>query len=669
MAGPAPQLAHKVLPGRAHPPGATLTASGVNFSLFSEGATGVELLLFEKHDSPRPYQTIAYDPAVNRTFPFWHVLVEGLKAGAHYAYRVDGPHDPAAGHRFNREKVLIDPYALGNTKSLWRRGDACTPLDNVATSMRSVVIDPSGYDWEGDRPLRRPMEDTVIYEMHAAGFTSSPASRTARPGTFKALIEKIPYLKELGVTAVELMPVFDFDETDVVRNANGRPLCNFWGYGTIGFFAPQSAYCVSPEHGRHLDEFRDLVKALHRAGIEVILDVAFNLTGEGNHAGPVICFRGVDNRIYYRDHTGGRNIFNCDHPVAQKLILDSLRYWVKHAHVDGFRFDRGSLPESVAWQTELDEELADTKLIAEGWDPARFPGSRWAEWNGRYRDDVRRFARGEAGLAGAVATRIAGSSDLYQSHGATPVNSINFITCHNGFTMNDLVSYNSKHNEANGEGNRDGIDDNLSWNYGAEGVTSDPEIDAVRLRQIKNFATILMLSRGVPMMLAGDEVRRTQRGNNNAYCQHNELSWFDWDLVESNAGLLRYWKRIIEFRKQHPALRGNAFFSGQRNERGMPDVAWHGCRLNAPGWNDPEARVLAFTLAGFKGDADIHAMINMFWERLDFDVPPLADRYWFIAADTSRECPDDIADPGDELQYFGDTYGVEGRSIAVLVSK
>ncbi len=696
MATSAPQLAYSFAPGHPHPLGAIPMPEGVNFSLFSENATGVELLLFAGHDSPQPYQTIALDPTVNKTFHFWHVFVHGLEAGAHYAYRVDGPNDPGAGHRFNRNKVLIDPYARGNTNSLWKREDACTALDNIATSMRSVVIDPSTYDWEGDQPIGRPMEDTIVYEMHVGGFTASPASGTEHPGTFHAVIEKIPYLKELGVTAVELMPVFDFDEAGVLREVNGQPLRNYWGYSTLGFFAPQSAYCVSPEFGRHLDEFRDMVKALHKAGIEIILDVVFNHTDEGNHLGPVFSFKGIDNRVYYylvsedkryyRDYTGCGNTFNCNHPIAQKLIVESLRYWVKHGHVDGFRFDEGSVlardengapieHPPVVWQIELDEELADTKVIAEAWDAAglyqigHFPGDRWAEWNGRYRDDVRRFVRGDPGLTGAVATRIAGSADLYQANGEVPVNSINFVTCHDGFTMNDLVSYNVKHNDANGEGNRDGVNDNLSSNYGAEGVTDDAEIEAVRLRQIKNFATILMLSRGVPMMLAGDEVRRTQRGNNNAYCQNNELSWFDWDLVEKHSGLLRYWKRMIGFRKRHAAVRKNAFFSGKLNDRGMPDVAWHGCRLDSPGWNDPHARVLAFTLAGFDGDADIHVMLNMYWETLDFDVPPLTGRTWFVAADTSQDSPNDIADPGDEFQYYGDTYAVKGRSIVVLVSK
>jgi glycogen operon protein len=683
--------------GSPHPLGAIPDQDGVNFSLFSENATGVELLLFERHDAPEPFQVIPLDPFVNKTFHFWHVYVRELRPGAHYAYRVNGPWDLGAGHRFNRNKALIDPYAKGNTNSLWRRADACRPDNNVNTSMRSVVIDTSGYNWEGDRPLNRPMEDTIIYEMHASGFTKSPTSGVTHPGTFSGIIEKIPHLKELGVTAIELLPVFDFDETDILRVVDGRPLRNFWGYSTMGFFAPQSAYCVSPEGGCHLQEFRDLVKALHRASIEVILDVVFNHTDEGNHQGPVFSFKGIDNRVYYFlvpwdrqfyfDYSGCGNTFNCNHPIAQKLIVECLRYWVRETHVDGFRFDEGSilsrgedgapLPHPpVVWQIELDEELAETKVIAEAWDAAglyqigHFPGDRWAEWNGRYRDDIRRFVKGEPGLVGAVASRLAGSADLYQSLGELPINSINFITCHDGFTMNDLVSYNTKHNERNGEGNRDGINDNLSWNYGVEGDTNDPAVEALRERQIKNFATILLLSRGVPMILAGDEIRRTQKGNNNAYCQDNAISWCDWTLAQTHRdGMLRFWKRMIEFRKVHSTLRRRFFFTGAVNERGLPDVSWHGCKLNSPGWSDSDARALGVTLGGFDGEADIHVMLNMYWDSLEFEIPSLVGRRWFKTIDTALPSPEDIADPGNEVEFSGNIYAVQGRSIVVLVSQ
>jgi len=566
----------------------------------------------------------------------------------------------------------------------------------VATSMRSVGLETAGSDWQGDRPLNRPMEDTIIYEMHVRGFTQSPTSPVRHPGTFSGIIEKIPYLQDLGVTAVELLPVFDFDETAVLREVNGRALTNYWGYSTLGFFAPQSAYCVSPECGSHLREFRDMVKALHRAGIEVILDVVFNHTDEGNQLGPTFSFRGIDNRThyflvpwalqYYMDFSGCGNTFNCNHPIAQKLIVECLRYWVREAHVDGFRFDEGSILSRgedgmpsvyppVVWQIELDDELADTKVIAEAWDAAglyqigHFPGDRWAEWNGHYRDDIRRFVKGDPGMVGAVASRLAGSADLYQSRGQLPVNSINFVTCHDGFTLNDLVSYNQKHNEANGEGSRDGINDNLSWNCGVEGESDDPGVEALRNRQLRNFAAILLLSRGAPMFVAGDEVRRTQKGNNNAYCQDNETSWFDWMLVERNRDLYRFWKRMIEFRKRHRALHPGRFFTGALNERSLPDVAWHGTKLNSPGWDDPGGRALGVTLAGFRGDEDIHIMLNMYWESLDFELPSVPGRIWLKAVDTSQPPPLDIADFGYELPVAGNAHKVPGRCVVVLVNR
>ncbi len=681
--------------GQPHPLGATPQSGGVNFSLFSMNATGVELLLFATNDARQPFQTIRLDPYLNKTFHFWHAFVKDLPAGSHYAFRVDGPFQPGEGYRFNSNKVLIDPYARGNTNALWKRGDACGPEDNVATSMRSVVIDSSGYDWEGDRPLNRPMADTIIYEMHARGFTRSPSSGVAHPGTFAGIVEKIPYLVDLGVTAVELLPVFDFDETAVLRVENGRDMTNFWGYSTVGFFAPQSSYCVSPECGSHLKEFRDMVKALHRAGIEVILDVVFNHTDEGNHLGPVFSFKGLDNRSYYflvpgdpqyyMDFSGCGNTFNCNHPIAQKLIVECLKYWVREAHVDGFRFDEGSIlargedgaPSAhppVVWQIELDDELAETKAIAEAWDAAglyqigHFPGDRWSEWNGRFRDDIRRFVRSEPGMVGAVASRLAGSSDLYQQRGQSPINSINFVNCHDGFTLNDLVSYNEKHNLPNGEGNRDGINENLSWNCGVEGHSTDTGVEALRNRQVRNFAALLLLARGVPMFVAGDEVRRTQQGNNNAYCQDNEVSWFDWQLTGSNRGLLRFWKMLIAFRKRHATLHSGRFFSGVVNERGQPDVSWHGTRLNSPGWDDPQARTLAYTLGGQDGQPDLHIMMNMYWEPLDFEVPPVAGRQWFRAFDTSQPSPGDIFEPGAEPPAPGLTCMVDARSIVVLVN-
>ncbi|MDQ4069343.1 MAG: glycogen debranching protein GlgX [Actinomycetota bacterium] len=686
--------------GKAQPLGATVERerNGVNFSVFSEYATSVQLLLFPDHDSPGPDRVIDLDPEVNRSFHFWHCFVPDLGPGQIYAYRMDGPKNTSeTGCRFNPNKVLIDPYALGNVTTLWDRSNAVGSEDNVASSMRSVVLDPGDYDWEDDQFPNTRMSDTVIYEMHVRGFTRSPSSGVNDPGTFRGVIEKIPYLQSLGVTAVELLPIYDFDESQVLRNApDGPPLHNYWGYDPYGHFAPQSSYCVDPEEGAHLREFRDMVKALHKAGIEVILDVVYNHSNEGNHEGPTISFRGQANEAYYHlvphdkryymDYSGCGNTFNANHPLVTKYIIESLEYWVTECHVDGFRFDLGSVlsrgpdgaPMSVPpvlWNIELSRILSETKVIAEAWDAGglyqvgRFPGKRWCEWNGPYRDDIRRFLTGEPGIIGSVATRIAGSEDLFAPEEEWPSNSINFITCHDGFTLNDLVSYNFKHNEANGEQNRDGSDDNHSWNCGIEGPTDDPDIEALRTRQIKNAVVILLLSRGTPMLLGGDEFRRTQLGNNNAYCQDNELSWFDWSLADKNADMVRFFSAMIAFRKRFSTLRRDEFYTGAPNERGVPEVAWHGVRLDEPGWTDPLCRVLAFTLGGLHGEPDLHVMLNMYDLGLDFEIPELPDRAWGLAVDTAKPSPSDIADPGSETPVDGSTYHVFGRSAVVLVSR
>jgi isoamylase len=684
--------------GQPHPVGATPDAGGINFSVFSRNASAVQLLLFDSHDSPQPAQVIALDSTLNHTFLFWHIYVRGLPVGTHYAFRVDGPQDlHGQGHRFNPSKVLIDPYAKANTTTLWDRGAACGPDDNVATSMRSVVVDTEGYDWEGDTPIGRPMNDTIVYETHVSGFTKSPSSGVEHPGTFQGLIEKIPYLDELGITAVELLPVFEFDENENARLSpdGASRLTNFWGYSTIGFMAPNAEYCVSPEEGAHLDEFRDMVKALHKAGIEIILDVVFNHTSEGNHQGPTISFKGFDNSTYYytvasdhqyyMDYSGCGNTLDCNHPIVDKFILDTLEFWVTEMHVDGFRFDEGSILSRgedgaplqhppVLWNAELSEALAHTKVIAEAWDAAGlyqvgyFPGFRWSEWNGRYRDDARKFVRGDPGLVGAMATRIGGSADIYEPGGRLPINSINFIDCHDGFTMADIVSYNEKHNWANGEGNRDGNDDNMSWNCGAEGATDDPGILSLRHRQIKNFAAILMLSQGVPMFVAGDEIGRTQQGNNNAYCQDNELSWIDWSLLEENRELFRFFQGMIAFRKTHANLRRKGFFTGMVNERGLADIAWHGCRLFAPGWGDPASQVLSFTLGGFQGEPDIHVILNMSPEELEFEVPRVEGRTWLRVVNTAAAAPNDILAVSEGKPLDSDILAVAGRSVVVLVS-
>ncbi len=688
-------LLYQATKGDPHPLGSTVYPDGVNFSVFSQNAASMELLLFAEGNSTEPFQIIKMTDEGNKSFHFWHIFLVDAKPGLHYAYRVHGPEEKKPGHRFTPEKVLIDPYAYGNSMDLWNRGAACLPGDNLTQSMRSVVIDPLDYDWEGDRPLNRPMQDSVIYEMHVGGFTRAGNSHVTSPGTFRAVIEKIPYLQSLGVTAVELLPVFQFDDTEA-HEFEGNKLNNFWGYSTMAYFAPHPGYCESAGEAQHMTEFRDMVKALHKAGIEVILDVVFNHTDEGNHQGPTFSFRGFDNlnyyylvdgnQDYYYDYTGCGNTFNCNHPVGSKMIVECLRFWVEYMHVDGFRFDEGSVLSRgpggapmefppVLWQIELDDVLAETKVIAEAWDAAglyqvgHFPGFRWAEWNGVYRDTLRKFVAGEAGIVGDLADRITGSPSLYQSNGHLPINSVNFITAHDGFTLNDLVSYNNKHNEANGEGNRDGVDDNMSWNCGAEGPTDDPAINALREQQIRNFATLLMLSQGVPMFVMGDEVRRTQGGNNNAWCQDNPIGWFDWTQTQTEAGMLRFWSELIAFRKTHPAVHRARFFSGAINERGMPDISWHGTKLNEPGWNDPHARALAWTVAGSLAHSDIHVMVNMYWEPLTFEIPQIYERAWYTAVNTALPSPQDINAPGNEVLVNSHHVEVSGRSIVVLISR
>jgi glycogen operon protein len=656
--------------GSAHPFGVSTSPDGVNFSLFSESATEVILLLFDSETAAEPMQTVRLDPFENKTFHFWHVFVRGCGPGTYYAFRIDGPRDVAAGQRFNPNKILINPFARIISRKLWKRRDAVGEADNLATSMRCGIADPV-YDWEGDSPLKRPINETIIYELHVGGLTRSPSSGVKRPGTFAAVIEKIPYLQSLGITAVELLPIFEFDDTT-----------NYWGYSTIGFCCPHSGYAARP------NDFRDLVKALHKAGIEVILDVVFNHTDEGSEFGPTQSFRGIDNRTFYLldphnpsvylNYSGCGNTFNANHPLSQNFIVQCLRYWVQEMHVDGFRFDEGSIlargedgtplaHPPVIWQIELDDALAETKMIAEAWDAAglyqvgHFPGDRWAEWNGRFRDEVRRFVKGDPGLVGLIADRLGGSADIYQARGQVPCNSINFVTVHDGFTMNDLVSYNDKHNDANGEGNRDGINDNDSWNCGAEGPTIDPSIERLRRRQIRNFMTILLLSRGVPMLLAGDEVRRTQGGNNNAYNQNNGTSWFDWTLVDTNADLLRFVQRMIAFRLAHPALTRPTFYTGAANDRGIPDIVWHGTRLHSPGFDDPDGRALACTIAGVNGTGDLHVMMNMFWDPLDFELP---SGTWRVAIDTFADSPRDMDPPAAAVASV--SHAVHPRSIVVL---
>jgi isoamylase len=689
--------------GHAYPLGATVQEGGVNFSLFSKNATSVQLLLFERIDDPHPSQVIDLDPQVNRTFYYWHIFVKGIGHGQLYAYRVDGPYRPEDGVRFNKFKLLLDPYARSVAcEPHWSRAQAYGFGDNAATAMKSMVVDTSDYDWEGDEPLGRPMDETVIYELHVGGFTRHPSSGVSHPGTFAGLAEKIPYLQDLGITAVELLPVQQFDSQDVgvPYGPDGQRLTNYWGYAPVAFFAPHGAYCVSPDPIDYVREFRDMVKALHRAGIEVILDVVFNHTAEGDETGPTLSFKGLENRAYYMlqpdrrvyfNFSGTGNTINSNHSIVRRLIRDCLCYWVQEMHVDGFRFDLASVMSRdeagepmmnppIVWSIESDPILANTKIIAEAWDAAglyqvgEFTGERWAEWNGRYRDTVRRFIKGDPGTVQDLACRLIGSTDLVPAEKQATYQSINFITCHDGFTLNDLVSFNEKHNEANGEENRDGHNANYSWNCGVEGPTDDVTIERLRTRQIKNFLTILFLSQGTPMILSGDEARRTQLGNNNAYCHDNAIIWFDWCLLERYADIHRFCRGLIRLRHTHPTLHKKRVFECTPDLFGCPPstsgdalINWHGVFLCQPDWSYG-SRSLAFTLSGVDGDAAFHVMMNAYWEGLPFELPMPPHRgNWLRVVDTSLASPHDLVEPGDEVPVGQGVYRVGPRAVVVLM--
>ncbi len=671
-------------PGRHYPTGASADAEGVNFSIACRHAVVAELRLYEAALSSDPFQVIRLDPEEHRTFIFWHVYVEALPPGTYYTWRVAGP-----GQDLETASELLDPWARATSDSRWDRS-AAKAGGTTGTSLRGIVTTCADRSI-GTPPAARDETDVVIYELHVGGFTRHPSSGVDHPGTFAGLIEKIPYLKELGVTHVELLPIMAFDEQDVPPGAAARGLGNYWGYSSYGFFAPHPRYCVDPRLAPQ--EFGACVRALHGAGIGVLLDVVFNHTAEGGATGPTINFKALANEIFYhheagdpsryRDYTGCGNTINCNHPLVTNFILHCLEYWAQEHGVDGFRFDLASVfargedgaplrDPPLTWGIELSRALAQRPVIAEAWDAAglyhvgAFPGIRWAEWNGRYRDTLRRFVRGDPGLVGEVATRISGSQDMYGNR--SPQHSVNFITCHDGFTLYDLVSHGYKHNEANGEGNRDGSDDNLSWNCGAEGETSDGVVLALRLRQAKNLMAILLLSQGAPMILAGDEVLRTQRGNNNAYCQDNEISWFDWRFDESRRDMLRFTRGMIALRRRHPSLHRRRFLSG-RPVLGseMRDIAWHGERLDAPGWSDGNARFLAYTLAGAKaGEMPLHVILNMSDESRMVELPALPRYRWRRAADTGLDPPHDIAMPDPAAETVGNQYLAMPRSVVVL---
>ena len=687
--------------GRAYPLGATVigdgitgdgvTGDGVNFSVFSKNATGVEILLFDSPNDIRPSQVVELDPKLNRTFYYWHIYIPGLKAGQIYAYRVQGPYNPKKGLTFEGDKLLLDPYGKAVVvPNNYSRTSSKLPGSNAAMAMKSVVADMTDYDWEGDRPLRRSYADTIIYEMHVGGFTRHPSSGIDRKkrGTYAGLIEKIPYLQDLGVTAVELMPVFQFDEQD---GPDG--LVNYWGYSPVSFFAPHSGYCSRPDPLGALYEFRDMVKALHRAGIEVILDVVYNHTAEGDHEGPTFCFKGLENDVYYilekdkrryANYSGTGNTFNATNTIVRRLILDSLYFWVEEMHVDGFRFDLASIlsrgergqplkyPPTL-WDIESDPRIAGAKLIAEAWDAAglyqvgSFIGDRWNEWNGNFRDDIRAFVKGDRGLVTRIPDRLLASPDLYGHEEREPQQSINFVTAHDGFTLNDLVSYNRKHNEANNEGNRDGNNHNLSWNHGHEGPTNDPNIEALRVRQIKNFLTLTLMAMGTPMILMGDEVRRSQQGNNNAYCQDNEISWFDWRLVEKHEDIYRFVKELITLRN-HIDLHNNDHEMSLVQFLAEAHVQWHGTHLNRPDWGS-ESRSLAVTIQNATGTCALHLILNSYWKPLQFELPDKVGRSggWHRVIDTYLDPPNDIVRPGSAPFVEDTSYTVHGRSIVLLI--
>ncbi len=660
-----------IQPGSPMPLGAIITPSGINFAIFSRHAEKVVLVLFNRAGTP--LVEITLDPEHNKTGDIWHILLRTRKHDLQYCYRMRGPHDlRGEGHYFNEETLLLDPYARALAGGETWNGRSAK---QAGFKRRCLVVDDH-FDWQGDRPLNIPLKDSIIYEMHVRGFTRQISSGVKSPGTFAGVIEKIPYLKELGITAVELMPIMEFNENE---NININPLTrktltNFWGYSPMAFCAPKASYAADNKNGNQVLEFKEMVRALHQAGIEVILDVVFNHTAEGGIDGPIISFRGLDNPIYYLldqqtreflNFSGCGNTLNCNHPIVRQLIIKCLHFWVIEMHVDGFRFDLASIlgrdqngevlsnPPMVEMISE-DPVLSHTKIIAEAWDAAGLyqvgsfsTSRRWAEWNGKFRDDVRAFMCGKDNTIAALATRIAGSSDLFQQSSRRPCNSINFITSHDGFTLADLVSYDDKHNQENGEDNRDGSDHNISWNSGVEGDTAEPQINRLRSRRMRSLAVILMISQGVPMLLAGDEFSRTQKGNNNAYCQDNPTSWIDWDLKKKNSDLFRFFSLLISLRKNHPVFRRTDFFPEPGHEL-FHEIRWQSHRPGQQDWS-PSSHVLAFMLDGNgretdEQDNDFFVMLNGDQtETAVFEAPGLSkNRRWKKIIDTAAPSPMDI---------------------------
>jgi len=685
--------------GGPHPEG-----DGVNFVLFSRNATSVRLELYQHPDDNSPKRTIDFDPVSHRTGDIWHIWVRDIPVGQLYGYRIEGPYQPEEGHRFNPHRLLLDPYAraVAGVKDwdfLAARGyDSSSELTdltistvNNAGSTPKCIFTRDDFDWEMDSPPKHSASDTVVYETHVRGFTIHSNSGVARPGTFAGLTEKIPYLLDLGVTAIELMPVLEFNENEsqLLNPITGEKLKNYWGYNPVAYFAPKQSYSFEGSRWQQVVEFREMVKAFHRVGIEVILDIVLNHTAESNELGPTICLRGIENSIfymlrenqcrYYKDFTGVGNTLNANHPVVREFVTSVLRYWVMNMHVDGFRFDlasvlgrdqHGNILHNAPLLEDIAEDpiLRDVKIIAEAWDAGGayqvggFSTKRWTEWNGRFRDDVRRFWAGDVGMMGSFAGRICGSSDLYQSSGKGPARSLNFVTCHDGFTLNDLVSYKQKHNDENGEFSRDGADVNYSDNCGVEGPSQDPAVDNMRNRMIKNFLLTLFISRGVPMLLGGDEFRRTQRGNNNAYCQDNEVSWFDWSLLEKHKDIHRFARGMIAFRRDHPVLRKEKFCTDE-------EIKWFAPNGGAPPWADPWQKSFGCVILG-QNEPDLFLLFNADTRSVDFYLPALPGRkIWRLVADTSRTSPDDLFEPQSEPPIEGQTgFRLEPRSSAILLT-
>ena len=704
-------------PGHPLPLGATIHDRHVRFSVFSRHATRVWLMLFDHPDDDTPSLEFELDPLVNRTGDIWHIDLYGAGEGQLYLYRMDGPYKPEQGFYFNPNKGLIDPYARGLSRS-FNSDKAQTsiysydrtvpvphsvpsPVRNFADIPKCLVISDD-FNWQGDKPLKRELRHTIIYEAHVKGLSAHPSAGVTAPGTYRGLIELIPHFLDLGVTAVELLPIQACDKgvSGAINPLTGTPLTNYWAYNSINFFSAERSYAYAKDMGGALREFKEMVREMHKAGLEVILDVVYNHSAEGNHLGPMVSFKGLDNPIYYlleedkryyKNYAGTGNTFNCNHPVVRDLILDSLRYWVIETHVDGFRFDlasilgrdqRGQLLENPPIVERIAEDpiLRNTKIIAEAWDAAgayqvgTFPGGRWAEWNGRYRDDIRRYWRGDSGMVGALATRLTGSSDLYLRDGRSPFHSINFITSHDGYTLNDLVSYNQKHNLANGENCRDGDNSNYNDNMGHEGPTDNYEIERRRIKRIKNFAATLMLSQGVPMIVAGDEFRRTQQGNNNAYAQDNEISWIDWMLKEKNAEIYRFTREVIALRKRNPIFYRSHFFSGDTGA--SRDIQWFSPRCGVVDWQDG-GNALMCLIHGYPGlVSDVYTyndallMFNSSPEDIYFKLPPAPyKKVWRITLDTAILPPFDINAPGDEPRPpTQSTYRVQKESMVVLFS-